>query len=48
MGGVCAGIARNLGMQATTVRWIFALLVLLAGMSAFVYVIGWIFIPSEA
>ncbi len=47
IGGVCAGLARNLGMQPSTMRWIFVLLVLVAGMSAFVYLIGWIFIPSE-
>ncbi|GAB1456029.1 MAG: PspC domain-containing protein [Spirochaetia bacterium] len=45
--GVCGGLARELGMSSATVRWIFVLLVWLAGMSGWVYLIAWMLIPSD-
>ncbi len=45
--GVCGGIARELHMSSTTVRWIFVLLVWLAGMSGLVYLIAWMIMPSD-
>lgn len=47
IGGVCGGIARSIGASATTVRWVCALCVLLGGLSAWLYVIAWIFIPAD-
>src|SRR5699024_2050635 len=35
--GVCAGLAAHLGVRASTVRWVFALLTLFAGAGAVLY-----------
>lgn len=45
--GVCAGIARRFGVDATLVRlaWVFSVLCL--GTGVLVYIICWIVIPEE-
>jgi phage shock protein PspC (stress-responsive transcriptional regulator) len=45
-GGVCAGIARFLGVDSNLVRVITAVLILAGGISVFVYVIAWLLMPS--
>jgi phage shock protein PspC (stress-responsive transcriptional regulator) len=47
LGGVCAAVARRLGLDATVVRgaWIAAALVFGAGLV--VYAILWLLIPEE-
>lgn len=45
--GVCGGMARSMGLSSTTVRWFFVLLVLLFGMSGWVYLVLWLIIPSD-
>jgi phage shock protein C len=46
-GGVCGGIARSTGMDAWIWRLIFAALFICAGAGLLVYVLLWIFVPSE-
>lgn len=47
LAGVCSGMARELGLKAANVRWAFILMVLLAGLSLWVYAIAWLLIPSD-
>ncbi|MCD4532861.1 PspC domain-containing protein [Nocardioides sp. cx-169] len=48
LGGVCAGIARRLGMGEWTARLLFVLvLMVLPGSQILVYPILWILMPSE-
>ena len=47
IGGVCGGIADYFDIDATIVRLVTFLLVFLAGLSLWVYIIFWIFIPIE-
>ncbi|HEY3851165.1 MAG TPA: PspC domain-containing protein [Steroidobacteraceae bacterium] len=46
-GGVCGGIARSTGMAAWVWRLIFAALFICAGAGLLVYLLLWIFVPSE-
>ncbi len=46
IGGVCGGLARYFGIDATIVRLVFVLAVL-SGLSPLVYIILWIVIPQE-
>ena len=45
--GVCAGIARHFELDATLIRVIWVLLVLVGGTGLLAYVICWIVIPEE-
>jgi phage shock protein PspC (stress-responsive transcriptional regulator) len=45
--GVCGGLARQLGLDSGKVRWAFVLLVLFAGLSAWVYLVAWFLMPSD-
>src|SRR6266542_2523619 len=45
--GVCAGVARYLGMDVTLVRVIWLLLFLLAGTGFLAYIVCWIVMPRE-
>lgn len=47
LGGVCGGIARSTGMDAWLWRLIFAGLFIFAGAGLLLYVLLWIFVPSE-
>lgn len=47
IGGVCAGIAEYLNIDAVLVRLFFVLLVLFGGSGVLLYVILWIVMPSE-
>jgi len=46
-GGVCGGIARSTGMEAWVWRLLFAALFICAGVGLVLYVLLWIFVPSE-
>jgi phage shock protein PspC (stress-responsive transcriptional regulator) len=46
-GGVCGGIARSTGMESWVWRLLFAALFICAGFGLLVYVLLWIFVPSE-
>ncbi len=47
LGGVCGGIARSTGMESWLWRLIFAALFILAGAGLLLYLLLWIFVPSE-
>jgi len=46
-GGVCGGIARSTGMEAWIWRLLFAALFICAGAGLLLYVLLWIFVPTE-
>jgi len=46
-GGVCGGIARSTGLEAWIWRLLFAALFICAGVGLLVYLLLWIFVPSE-
>jgi phage shock protein C len=46
-GGVCGGIARSTGMEAWVWRLLFAALFICAGVGLLLYVLLWVFVPSE-
>jgi phage shock protein PspC (stress-responsive transcriptional regulator) len=45
--GVCGGIARATGVESWVWRLIFVLLLLCGGTGLLLYVLMWIFVPSE-
>lgn len=45
--GVCAGLARRFGISPLLMRIIAILLVTVAGLSVWAYVLLWIVMPSE-
>lgn len=47
LGGVCGGIGRSTGMESWIWRLIFAALFICAGAGLLVYLLLWIFVPSE-
>lgn len=47
IGGVCGGIGRATGVESWVWRLIFAALFLLGGAGLLLYVLLWIFVPSE-
>jgi phage shock protein PspC (stress-responsive transcriptional regulator) len=47
LGGVCAGIGRYFGVDATLIRLAWVLLVCLGGTGVLAYVVCWIVIPEE-
>jgi phage shock protein PspC (stress-responsive transcriptional regulator) len=47
LGGVCGGIARSTGMEAWAWRLLFAVLFIFAGAGLLVYLLLWIFVPSD-
>ncbi|MGA2778166.1 MAG: PspC domain-containing protein [Steroidobacteraceae bacterium] len=46
-GGVCGGIARSTGMESWVWRILFAALFICAGAGLLLYLLLWIFVPSE-
>jgi phage shock protein C len=46
-GGVCGGIARSTGIEAWVWRLLFAVLFICAGAGLLVYLLLWIFVPSD-
>jgi phage shock protein C len=46
-GGVCGGMARSTGMESWVWRLLFAVLFICAGVGLLLYVLLWIFVPSE-
>jgi phage shock protein PspC (stress-responsive transcriptional regulator) len=47
IGGVCAAIARRLGMSVWLVRLLFVLSLLLPGPQVLLYIALWILLPRE-
>ncbi|MCH8180461.1 MAG: PspC domain-containing protein [Proteobacteria bacterium] len=47
LGGVCGGLARLLGVESWLVRLAFTLLFLFWGAGLIVYILLWVFVPSE-
>lgn len=47
LGGVCGGLARYFGIDATIVRLVFVLAVL-SGLSPLIYIILWVVMPQDA
>ncbi|CAG1019217.1 hypothetical protein BURC_04078 [Burkholderiaceae bacterium] len=47
IGGVCGGLARPTGVDSWVWRLIFAVLLFLGGTGLLLYVLLWIFVPSE-
>jgi phage shock protein C len=47
LGGVCGGMARATGVEAWVWRLLFAVLFIFAGAGLLVYLLLWIFVPSE-
>ena len=47
IGGVCGGLARYLGVDATLVRLIFVLIAVAPGPGVLIYLVLWILIPPE-
>jgi phage shock protein PspC (stress-responsive transcriptional regulator) len=47
LGGICGGIARATGSESWIWRLLFVLLFLFGGTGLFLYVLLWIFVPSE-
>jgi phage shock protein PspC (stress-responsive transcriptional regulator) len=45
--GVCAGLAEYLGIDATIIRVIVAVLSIFGGAGLIAYVVGWLLIPNE-
>lgn len=45
--GVCAGLAKYLGIDATVVRLLFALLTIFVGGGILLYLILWLVMPME-
>jgi phage shock protein C len=46
-GGVCGGMGRSTGMESWVWRLIFTVLFVCAGVGLLLYVLLWIFVPSE-
>jgi phage shock protein C len=47
IGGVCGGVARATGVESWIWRLIFAVLFLFGGTGLLIYILLWIFVPSE-
>ena len=47
VGGVCGGIARSTGVESWIWRLIFVVLFLFGGTGLLLYILLWIFVPSE-
>lgn len=48
LGGVCAGLARNFGMDVTVMRLAYAILTFLTGsLLLWIYLLLWIVLPEE-
>ena len=47
LGGVCGGMARSTGMEAWVWRLLFTVLFICAGAGLLLYLLLWIFVPSE-
>jgi phage shock protein C len=47
VGGVCAGVAKLLGVESWLLRLIVVVLALFGGTGLFLYLLLWIFVPNE-
>jgi phage shock protein PspC (stress-responsive transcriptional regulator) len=47
IGGVCGGMARATGVEAWVWRLLFAIMFIFAGAGLLLYVLLWIFVPSD-
>lgn len=48
LGGVCGGLGRTTGLESWVWRLIFVLLVAFAGTGVLLYLLIWIFVPTDA
>jgi phage shock protein C len=48
LGGVCGGMARSTGMEAWAWRLLFTALFVCGGVGLLLYVLLWVFVPSES
>jgi len=46
-GGICGGVARSTGTEAWIWRLLFAVLFVCAGVGLLLYLLLWLFVPSE-
>ena len=47
LGGVCGGIGRSTGLESWVWRLLFTVLFICGGIGVLVYLLLWIFVPSE-
>jgi phage shock protein C len=47
LAGICGGIARSTGMESWLVRLLFCILLACGGAGLVIYLLLWIFVPSE-
>jgi phage shock protein C len=47
VGGVCGGLARATGIESWACRLLFAVLTFFGGFGLLIYLLLWIFVPSE-
>ena len=47
IGGVCAALARRLGVSTTIIRAAFVISIVLPGPQVLIYLVLWLLIPSE-
>lgn len=47
LGGVCGGIARATGLESWVWRLIFTVLFICGGVGLLIYLLLWVFVPSE-
>ena len=47
LGGICGGLATSTGLESWIWRLLFTLLLFLGGTGLIVYIVLWIFVPSE-
>ena len=47
IGGVCGGLAVNLGVDSWILRLVFAVLFFVGGTGVLLYILLWIFMPSD-
>jgi len=47
IGGVCGGLAKSLGVESWVLRLVFAVLLFLGGTGVLLYLLLWIFVPTD-
>ena len=45
--GVCGGLAKSTGMESWLLRLLFCILIVFGGCGLLIYLLAWIFVPSE-
>jgi phage shock protein C len=47
IGGVCGGLGRSTGVESWVWRLLFALMLFIGGTGLLIYILLWLFVPSE-